>query len=123
MILEDYLLPYAHDTYGEEFVFQQDNVSVHTAKYTKLYFESENIRVIPWPSRSPDLNPIENLWGILSRKVYDNGRRSFNTKAELKTALLDSWASISTDTCHTLCASVKDQCFEVIYWHRRQIDY
>jgi transposase len=31
--------------------------------------EQQGIRVPPWPSRSPDLNPIENMWGLMIRKM------------------------------------------------------
>ena len=42
-------------------LFQQDNSRPHTASLTMDYLEQNNINVLPWPSKSVDLNPIEHL--------------------------------------------------------------
>ena len=52
------------------------------AKVAKAWFEDKNVAVLDWSAKSPNLNPIANLWGILSRLIYIQGRQ-FETKESL----------------------------------------
>src|SRR5262249_8531840 len=54
---------------GKEFFFQHDNDPKHTSKIVKNYLKYKRITVISWPSQSPDLNPIENIWAEINRKT------------------------------------------------------
>ena len=74
---------------------------------------NNNIETLNWPSRSPDLNIMENLWGILVRSVYENGRQ-FSSKEELKNAILFSWANINKKDIKSLYDSIPNRIFEVI---------
>ena len=50
-------------------LFQQDNPRPHTARLTRDYLEQNNINVLPWPSKSLDLNPIGHIWDNLDKRV------------------------------------------------------
>ena len=52
-------------------LFQQDNAGAHRDHHTKAWLKDNRVYTLEWPSFSPDLNPIENLWGILQDKLYD----------------------------------------------------
>ncbi len=69
-ILDEKLLPFTEEKYTNGWRFQQDNTKVHTEIYTNEYFMVEGVTVLDWPARIPDLNPIENLWTDLCRRVY-----------------------------------------------------
>ncbi|CAF1535359.1 unnamed protein product [Adineta steineri] len=98
---------------GSDWIFQQDNAPIHRAKVNLAWFKSKKINVLPWPSLSPDLNPIENLWGILARKVYAGGKQ-FRTKEQLTTTIIKSWEEISIEQLRALVESMPERIFEVI---------
>ncbi len=90
-ILEHFMLPSADKLYGDaDFIFQQDLAPAHTAKGTKSWFNDHGVTVLDWPANSPDLNPIENLWGIVKRKMRDTRP---NNSDDLKAAIKATWAS------------------------------
>ncbi|KUF99275.1 4-aminobutyrate aminotransferase [Phytophthora nicotianae] len=93
--VSEYLFPFAHLNYGTGFIYQQDNASIPASKRTEEFFAEQDVNVLDRPSKSPDLNPIENLWSIISRKVYGNGKQ-FDSVAQLKAALFEAWALFPT---------------------------
>jgi transposase len=82
-----------HLRFGTEFVFQQDNANIHTSNETTEFFVEHLIDKIDWPAKSPDLNPIENVWGYITRKVYHDGKQ-FSTTNELKESILQKWSAL-----------------------------
>ncbi len=112
LILVHFMLPSADKLYGDaDFIFQQDLASAHTAKGTKSWFNDHGVTVLDWPANSPDLNPIENLWGIAKRRMRDT--RANN--ADDLTAIKATWASITPEQCHRLIAFMPRRIDAVIH--------
>ncbi len=103
-ILEHFMLPSADKLYGDtDFIFQQDLAPAHTARGTKSWFNDHGVTVLDWPANSPDLNPIENLSGIVKRKMRDTRP---NNADDLKATVKETWASIPPQQCHKLITSM-----------------
>nr|ACO51862.1 Transposable element Tc1 transposase [Aquarana catesbeiana] len=112
-ILEHYMLPSAVQLYGDaDFIFQQELAPAHTAKSINTWFNDHGITVLDWPANSSDLNPIENMWGIVKRKMRDTRP---NNEDELRATIKAAWASITPQQCHRLIASMPQRIDAVIH--------
>ncbi|KAL6466202.1 hypothetical protein MHYP_G00263350 [Metynnis hypsauchen] len=88
-----------------------DDAPSHAAKNTSASLAAIGIKgdkLGVWPPCSPDLNPIENLWSIIKRSVYDGGRQ-FTSKQQLWEGILSSCKTIEADTIQNLTNSMDER--------------
>ncbi|GFW24078.1 transposable element Tcb2 transposase [Trichonephila clavipes] len=75
---------------GDKFVFMDDNATCHRTLAFQDCLDSEGIQRLVWPARSPDLNPIENVWDALGRRVAGRNYPPTN-RSTLIRALTEEW--------------------------------
>lgn len=85
------------------YVFQQDGAPCHTARITENWFERKGIELLDWPAQSPDLNPIENLWSYIKRKL---SKIKIVSLEDLKDHVMKIWSEITPELCKRLIDSM-----------------
>lgn len=107
-ILEESFLPTAQIFYPNEHItFMQDNSSVHNARLVLgwIHDHRDVLTRIKMPAKSPDLNPIENLWGKMVQEWDGNQCR---TKDALRRHALNVWESFrGRNVCENLVGSMR----------------
>ena len=69
-ILDVALVPFIQQQYPEGHSFQEDNDLKCTSRWAQTYFEQEGMNWWHTPASSPDLNPIELIWGSLKQYLH-----------------------------------------------------
>ena len=88
-----------------QFVFQDDNAPAHRARTINTFLQNQGVQRLPWPAYSPDINPIENIWGEMTRRINAMDHLPSNI-AELRQALLDVWDAIPLETLRACSESM-----------------
>lgn len=122
-MLSEAFLPFAHQHFVLDFWYQQDNAAIHTSYETRTFFLDQGVNVLDWPARLPDLNPMKNLWAILSRRVSDEGKKQYDSDAESREAIKRAWANIESDTLRRLVSSMPSRCIDTVERHGDKIEY
>ena len=86
--------------------FLQDGAPCHTSKRSiaVLKKKEKEFTVMDWPGNSPDLNPIENLWSIMKRKLKKN--HTITSLEKLVKEIKVMWVNIKPDLCKKLARSM-----------------
>jgi hypothetical protein len=88
-ILQQHLLRTAASWFPDSpWTLLQDNAPCHNSRLTKKWLQDHDVQLMSWPANSPDLNPIENLWGMLKQKLR---KTNSSSKAHLIEKTLNVW--------------------------------
>lgn len=104
-LLENSLLLSAAETLGGAWNFQQDSASVHRSAYSNQWLQKREIDFLAWQAKSPDLDITENFWGLMARKMWENGRQ-FTKKMELAQVIAE------------VCDNMREQYLKTLYEFR-----
>ena len=82
-----------------------DNARPHRARIVQEYMDRETIERMEWPAKSPDLNPIENVWGVMKQQL---SRRLLpqHTINDLWDMLLEEWNNVPIRTIRQFIPSM-----------------
>ena len=110
--LEEKLIPSIQDLDIQNPIHLDDSAPPHRGKSVEDWHTKNNIEKIDWPGNSPDLNPIENLWAIVKRKL---NRRMISNKRQLIEQIIAIWhKEIDDDIIKNLVNSMKNRINQVL---------
>lgn len=79
-----------------EWLFMDDNAPPHRSLLVRQFKESSGLRSFEWPPASPDLNPIENVWSLLKKRVRRELKPSDNL-SDLECLLRREWNRLNQE--------------------------
>jgi transposase len=108
------LLPTAKKQFGHDSTIwrlQEDNDPKHTSKLAVQWKTNNSVNVIDWPSMSPDIAPIENVWQLIKMKLR---QKKLTTYQSLVSAIKREWKLLPSDLAIKLVHSMKNRVSEVV---------
>lgn len=122
-ILEANLLPsaelaFGHDDHAQWYLLH-DNDKKFTSILVRDYLHNNGVTCLEFPPYSPDLNPIENLWGAIARACEQH---QCATMEELQEVVSEEWNKVDHELMRTLAHSMPARCQAVINangWHTK----
>ena len=108
-ILEEALIPFIKSKFPDHHKFQQDNDPKHSSKYIKKFLNDHNIVWWKTPAESPDLNPIEKVWGSMKNYLRNTHFRKIENRnfAGLKTGIKTFWKTLTPTVCSKYINHIK----------------
>ncbi|KAK6035767.1 hypothetical protein COOONC_26728, partial [Cooperia oncophora] len=96
----------------------QDNAPPHKSRYTSDKLRSWGVDTMAWPAESPDLNPIELVWGNMKICIRKQGVRSLN---DLKVAIAKYWKTLTPEVCAKYVGGIRRRMERIVEQRGRNI--
>ncbi|CEG76202.1 hypothetical protein RMATCC62417_11132 [Rhizopus microsporus] len=94
-------------------VLMEDGAPIHRVKIAAEWREAKGIKNMSWPAQSPDLNPIENLWSIMKKRV--NAVCPYAKSQQVVEVVLENvWREITPEMINKLIDSMPKRAKDVI---------
>ncbi|GFX79165.1 transposable element Tcb1 transposase [Trichonephila clavipes] len=94
-------------------IFEQDNARPHVARIVQRFFVNHQIELLPWPARSPDLSPIENMWSMVAQR-FNQITPSAAIPDQLWQRVEAAWSAVPQEHIQSLFESMPRRVAEVI---------
>jgi transposase len=123
VIVQEHLQPFANRVFPNRLYYVvHDNDRRWGSAPVYKYLHDQYIRPLPfpWPSKSPDLNPAENLIANWKPRVW---ARNPATENELKQIIVEEWDRTDPEFLRKLAKSMIKRCQKVIESKGHKIDY
>lgn len=105
---------------NRNFIWMQDNAPPHRAQTVQQFFAEHHITLLSWPPNSPDLNPIENVWGYITQNLP---RSHITTPDQLWRRVQQFWSNIHSELCQHLIDSMPARLEQVRQRNGGNTDY
>ena len=107
------LIPFLN-IHNQHVLFMQENAAPHRTRTTRAFLQANNVNIFgPWPVKSPDMNPIENLWSQMKTAIQRRPHRPTN-RDELCQAVQEEWANINLFDVRHLVLSMRRRCSALV---------
>lgn len=105
-----------------DWILMDDNATCHRSSLTNAFKSQTGIRTLRWPARSPDLNPIENVWSLLKRAVR-RSLRPGDDISRLEVLLRQEWERLNQAIINRLIESMSSRVRQVIQCSGKMTKY
>jgi DDE superfamily endonuclease len=103
------------------YVFMQEKASCHKAQEVLDFLAQHRVPVMIWPPQSPDLNPIENLWGPFKHafhkrfmELFNHPSKSLEARYRYGEVMQEVWYTQGMDMITALVESMPGRVQDVI---------